>query len=226
MTADHTTPAGTHYGYELAPGRKRAAGMLRRRNRAIRFMAWACATLCAGLVVTFFIYAGVFESDTPVVQATVPQDATQSLNVGDLQFTGFDKKNQAYAIAADAAEQDKDQPNLIHLKQVRAEIKVRGSGDVIFVKANRGKYDTDAETLELNDNIRLLTTNGYTADLQSALVWLDEGRVHSAHPVVVRMSNGTIWSNAVDLWDRGKRIVFKNRVRVLFQERGGKADSG
>lgn len=226
MTAEHTTRAETHYGYELAPGRKRAASALRRRNRAIRFMTWACAALGAGLVVTFAIFAGLFESDTPVVKAVAPQEAKQTLNVGELQFTGFDKKNQAYAIAADTAEQDKDQPNIIHLHQVRAEIKVRGSGDVIFVKANIGKYDTDAETLELADNIKLLSTNGYTAELQSAQVWLDEGRVHSAHPVVVRMSNGTIWSNAVDLWDRGKRIVFKNRVRVLFQERGGKADAG
>lgn len=226
MTAESTPRTDAHYGYELAPGRQRAAGALRRRNLAIRFMVWACAGVGVGLMITFITYAGFFESDAPVVKALAPQDAKQSLNVGDLQFTGFDKKNQAYAIAAQSAEQDKDQPNVIHLQQVRAEIKVRKSGDVIIVKANSGTYDTDAETLELNDDIKLVTSNGYTADLQSAKVWLDDGRVHSAQPVVVRMANGTIWSNAVDLWDRGKRIVFKNRVRVLFQERGGKADSG
>lgn len=226
MTAEQSTRADVHYDYEPAPGRRRPADALRRRNRAIRFMVWACGGGGIALVVTFAVFAGLFESEAPRDTAAVPKAAKKSLNVGELQFTGFDKKNQAYAIAAKSAEQDQDQPNIIYLSQVRAELKMRKSGDVVFVKADRGTYDTDAETMMLNDNIKLLTTNGYTANLQSAKVWLDDGRVQSTQPVVVRMSNGTIWANGVDLWDRGKRIVFKKRVRVLFQERGGKADSG
>ena len=72
----------------------------------------------------------------------------------------------------------------------------------------------------------MLTTNGYTASLKSAKIWLKDGRVISSDPVVVNMSNGTIWSNGVEMWDNGERIRFTNRIRVLFQGRGTKTDAG
>ena len=226
MSADQATRADGLYEYDFAPDRRRAAAAsVQWRKRVVWFMVWACAAIVLALIIIFMFYSGMFErrDDTPVAKQG---EIADTVNVGDLKFTGFDKKNQAYSITADSAEQDDDQPNIIYLDQVRAEMKLKGSGDVIFVTSDRGTYDTEAETVRLEDNIKMRSTSGYTAELHTADIELKHGRVRSEDPVVVSTSRGTIWSNGLDLQDRGKRILFKNRIRVLFQMKNQKADSG
>lgn len=217
MSADQATGADGHYEYDFATDRRRAASAsLHWRKRFLMVMVWACAAFVVGLIVTFLIYSGVFEQapEKPVADA---KEVSETATVGDLKFTGFDRKNQAYSITADAAEQDDEQPNIIYLDQVRAEMKLRKSGDLIEVTADRGIYDTEAETVRLETNIKLNSTSGYTAELSTADIGLKEGSVRSDDPVVVSTERGTIWANALEMWDKGKRVVFKKRIRVLFQ---------
>lgn len=224
MSADQATGADGHYDYDFATDRRRTAtASLHWRKRIIMVMVWACAAVGAGLIITFLIYSGVFEEapENPVADA---REVSETATVGDLKFTGFDKKNQAYSITANSAEQDEEQPNIIYLDQVRAEMKLKRSGDVVFVTADRGTYDTEAETVRLDTNVRLKSTSGYTAELTSADIGLKEGRVKSDDPVKVSTARGTIWANALDMWDKGKRVLFKNRVRVLFQPKHKQAE--
>ncbi len=225
MSAEHTTRADRYYDNDYSMQRRRAAASsLGRRSRVLWVLIWGCAVIVVVLVITFMFYAGLFESGggTKVLKRG---EISESVNAGDLKFTGFDKKNQAYTITANSADQDDTHPNIIHLNQVKAEMKLSGSGDVINVTADRGTYDTETETVRLDDNIKLTSTGGFTAELSTAEVLLKKGRVHSEKPVVVHMSKGTIWSNAVDLWERGKRIVFKDRVRVVFEVKAEDADA-
>lgn len=226
MSADQATGADEHYGYDLASNRRRTvSAALRWRARVIWFMVWGCAAVVLVLVITFLTFSGIFEtSESDVVDL---QDvATESVNVGDLKFTGFDRKNQAYAITADAATQDEDRPNIVYLDNVRAEMRFRGSGDTVFVTAERGIYDTEAESVRLETNIRMTSTSHYTAELASAEVFLKEGRVRSDEPVVVTTSSGKLWSNGLDMWDKGKRILFRNRVRVRYDVKDRPAGDG
>ena len=224
MSADQATGADRHYDYDIATDRRRAAAAsLHWRSRIITAVVWTCAAVAAALLITFLVYSGVFESgpENPVVE---PGEISESATVGDLKFTGFDRKNQAYAITADGAEQDEEQPNVIYLDKVRAEMKLRRSGDVIFVTADRGTYDTEAETVLLETNVKLKSTSGYTAELNTADIALKDGRVRSDDPVVVSTSRGTIWANALEMWDKGKRVLFKNRIRVLFEPKDKQAE--
>ncbi|MGI9412467.1 MAG: LPS export ABC transporter periplasmic protein LptC [Hyphomicrobiales bacterium] len=209
------------------PPHFRVSAALTRRKRFVSLMSWTCGVVMVFSVATFLVYAGLFEDEPPDPETQISSDnLNDTLNVGELQFTGFDKKNQSYNVSATSAQQDKDKPNVIYLDKVRAEIKIRRSGDIVIVTSDRGTYDTETEVMVLKDDIKMLTTNGYTANLKSAKVWLDDGRVESSEPVVVNMSDGTIWSNGIEMWDDGKRIRFTNRVRVLFQGRGTKTDAG
>jgi len=214
--------------FETAPQRNtRAAASIARRNRMVSAMAWGCVAVLTLSLGTFAIYAGLFEGDAPNPATEISgEDLKDTLNVGDLQFTGYDKKNQAYAVSATSAQQDKDKPNVIYLDQVRAELKIRRSGDIVFVRSDRGTYDTETEVMLLEDNIKMQSTNGYSANLKSAKVWLNEGRVYSDEAVVVNTASGTIRSNGVEMWDSGKRIRFTKRVKAVFQGRGSKADAG
>lgn len=227
MSADQTTGADGNYRYDFAPEQRRVApASFQWRRHVLKFLIWTCSAVLAVLIVVFLFYAGIFESSAPDQPAEKVEVSGEAVNVGDLKFTGFDKKNQAYTISAATAEQDENEPNIVHLTRVEAELKVAKSGDVIFVQSDTGRYDTDAETVRLSDNINLKSTSGFSAKLSEAEVHLKAGRVHSDQPVAVTMPNGTIEANGVDIFERGKRIVFKNRIRLEYQLGDGKADSG
>ena len=216
MSAEHDIRADGYYDGDFALRRRRAASGLQRRSRVLWVLIWACSAVVLALVVMFMFYAGLFERTEGALTAK-PGELSEAANVGELKFTGYDKKNQAYAITSDAAEQDEERPNIVHLKKVNAEMKLSGSGDVVFVTADKGTLDTEADTVRLDDNVRLKSTSGFTAELRTALVQLKKGEVNSGEPVVVHTPDGTIWANGLDLWERGKRIVFKDRVRVIFE---------
>lgn len=227
MSAEQTTGADGSYRYDFAPEQRRTApASFQLRRNILKFLVWTCTAVLAVLIAVFLFYAGVFESEVPDKPVEKADVSGEAVNVGDLKFTGFDKKNQAYTISAASAEQDETEPNIVHLTRVEAELKVAKSGDVIFVHADTGRYDTDAETVLLSDNVRLKSTSGFSAKLEVADVHLKAGRVRSDRPVAVTMPNGTIEANGVDIFERGKRIVFKNRIRLEYQLDDGKADSG
>jgi len=190
-------------------------------------MFWIMGAVLIGLIVTFMAYAGLFDFDEPAPpEITSPIENSDTLTMGDAQFTGFDKRNQAYALAASEAQQDAENPNVIYLTQVRGEIKVRGSGEVVIVRADRGVYDTETEVLQLASNIKVVTTGGITARLSTATVTLIDGLVVSDEPVTVFSKDGTVWANGLRMWDNAERILFTNRVRMLIDNGDGKADAG
>jgi lipopolysaccharide export system protein LptC len=227
QTLDGVRPHGQH-GFDFSPqSHERAARAIRRRNRWLGVMLWLAGGGLVSLIGTFLFYAGVFDFSVPAPPVIAEaEEVADTLTMGDLHFTGFDKHNQAYAISADSAQQDRDQPNIIYLENVRAELKVRGSGDIVFVRADSGVYDSEADQLYVSSNIKVMTTNGFTARLETATVTLGEGHVSSDDPVVVSTEQGTVWSNGLRLWDNARRIQFVNRMRLQYGVSSGRSDAG
>ncbi len=228
-TREAARPPERHgHSFDFTPhANDRLARSLRWRNRWITIMAWVAGATLVGLVTTFLAYAGLFSASVPEVPEIADAEiVSDTLTMGDAHFTGFDKRNQAYAISAAAAEQDRDNPNVIYLETVRAELKLRRSGDVVLVSADSGIYDTDTEVLVLSSNIKVLTTHDLTAQLSTATVTLNDGYVTSDDPVTVISKDGTIVANGVRMWNNAQRILFTNRVRVIFEGDDGKADAG
>ncbi len=216
-------------GYDFAPrNNAHTARAIRRRNRWLSVMVWVAAGGLIGLVAVFLFYAGVFDLSAPSAPEVGEQDPiADTLTLGDLHFTGYDSQNQAYAISADSAEQDRDDPSIIYLDNVRAELKIEGSGDIIIVRADGGVFNSELDQMELMDNIKVVTTNGYTAWLETASVSLGEGLVISDDPVVVTHEQGTVWAQGIRMWENAQHIEFINRVRVEFGGRTAeKSDAG
>ncbi len=80
------------------------------------------------------------------------------------------------------------------------------------LNAATGIYDAKAETLKLDRDIVLNSSTGYQGRLSEAVVDIRKGNVISEHPVEVRLLQGTLNANKLEIVDSGDVIRFHGGV--------------
>ena len=75
-----------------------------------------------------------------------------------------------------------------------------------------GVYDSKGETLRLDQNITLNSSTGYQGRLSEAVIDIRKGNVVSQHPVEVKMLQGTLNANRLDIVDSGDLVRFHGGV--------------
>ncbi len=139
------------------------------------------------------------------------------------RLSGFRKDSRPYEVTAISASQDIKKPNIIELKDLQARVTLEGANNA-RLEAATGIYDSQKETLQLVDNVRVRSSSGYDAVLKSAQVDFKAGTVTSREAVRVAIDGGTIEADTLDISDNGKRIVFEGRVRTVLES--GRFQSG
>ena len=79
------------------------------------------------------------------------------------------------------------------------------------LSALAGIYDTKGETLKLDENILLSSSTGYEGRLSEATVDVRKGHVLSEHPVEVKMLQGTLNANRLEIVNSGELVRFGRR---------------
>src|SRR5262249_44545556 len=75
-----------------------------------------------------------------------------------------------------------------------------------------GKFDNKKQTLDLHKDIFMKTTNGYEARLSQAFVDMAKNTVTSEEHVDVKMSNGTVSSDRLRIYNGGEIVRFEGNV--------------
>ena len=127
------------------------------------------------------------------------------------RLAGFTNDQRAYELTARAASQDITKPNMLELQGIRAKIELQDKALVELTAAN-GTYDRGTEMLTLLDDILLTSTSGYEARLTQAVVDVKAGHVVSQKPVQVKMLNGTLTANRLEVIDKGEVARFEGNV--------------
>lgn len=207
-----------------------AKGPARRRSRRrdyTKFVSLGCVVLGLVLVGWFLAQAGMFEEVAKPVQTSKAAkgaliSAKESVMLAPV-FTGFDKNKQPYSVSAKSARRDEAKPDVVFLDEVKGELKLRTSGDLVVMTAQQGTYQSDSKNLDLVGGVRLISTGKYSAKTDAAKVNLSDKHLRSESPVNVVFSSGIIDANGVELWDAGERILFFNGVRLHIprQEKQG-----
>ena len=133
------------------------------------------------------------------------------------RLAGFTRDARAYEMTARAAAQDINNPDKLELQGVRANFETQDRA-IVNVTADSGLYDTKADLLRLEDNIRITSSTGYEALMSEAVIDVRNNHLVSSKPVSVRMMNGNINSNAVEVTDSGDTIRFTGGVRMTVTE--------
>jgi lipopolysaccharide export system protein LptC len=127
------------------------------------------------------------------------------------RLTGFTHDARAYELTADTAAQDMTKPDFVELRNIRAKVEMQDKSS-INLSAVSGIYDSKGETLRLEQNILLNSSTGYQGRLSEAMIDIRKGNVVSEHPVEVKMLQGTLNANRLDIVDSGDLVRFHGGV--------------
>lgn len=136
---------------------------------------------------------------------------------------GTDKKNGDYVIKADYADQDVENPNLVKLTAIKADVNNKSNGNWSRMRAVRGKFDSKKERLILKDRITLATSAGLTGELSYATIDMKKQILRSHNPVKLDLPTGTVRANAMTLYSDENTIVFRGKVAVRIEPKKGNA---
>jgi lipopolysaccharide export system protein LptC len=82
----------------------------------------------------------------------------------------------------------------------------------VEMTAVSGVYESKLDRLTLDRDILLTSTSGYSGHLREAVIDVKKGSIVSQSPVELKMLNGTLNANRLEVDDRGDVIRFSGGV--------------
>jgi lipopolysaccharide export system protein LptC len=129
------------------------------------------------------------------------------------RVTGFTADQRPYELTARAAFQDLTKLEVLELNEITAKVELK-DGQHVNIKSINGVYDTKAEVLRLNDHITIDSTSGYEGRLSEATVHIASGNIVSESPVEVKLPNGMLTANRLEVRENGAVIKFGGGVEM------------
>jgi lipopolysaccharide export system protein LptC len=131
------------------------------------------------------------------------------------RLNGFTTDSRPYELTARAAAQDLTKPEVLELKDISAVVELK-DGQRVTIKSINGVYDTKGEMLRLNDHITLNSTSGYEGRLSEATVNVTSGNIVSESPVELKLPNGLLKANRLEVVENGALILFGGGVEMTL----------
>jgi len=207
-------PGRHQYRVRSAEENERAFRSAGRHSRAVRFLRKFLPVLAVLVFAAYFISSGL-NITVGGVTASVSgiEVADGNLRMVNPKLKGVDKKNGAYVISADYADQDMKTPKLIKLHAIKAELSTEQKG-WSHMQAVRGLFNSETERLQMRDDIRVSTSSGITGRLTAASLEMKKQIVRSHQPVAFDLPNGTVRANALTLRSADHILLFRGKVAV------------
>jgi lipopolysaccharide export system protein LptC len=194
-----------------------------RRVRWLKFLVPAAATVMAASFIGYSVMSTPAPA-TPGSQASAVADGR--LVMANPKLEGVTKGGRPYLMTADRAIQSFDNESIIDLEGIDAKMPVEGDNWARIV-AKTGVYDRKANTLQLQTDVNITTTDGMVGKLDSVFVDIGTGAMKSADPVDIEQRGSRITADSMQILDDGKRLVFEKRVRMnIVPEAEGPASGG
>jgi len=193
---------------------ERAFRAARRHSRLVRILRIAVpASVAMGLtIVTLITYFNPLRmlAKFPINIDNLVVSGTR-VTMEQPRLSGFTSDARAYELTADTAAQDMTKPDIVELRNIRAKVELQDKSSMV-VTAVTGIYDAKGETLKLDRDILLNSSTGYQGHLSEALIDIRKGNVVSEHPVEVKLLQGTLNANRLDILDSGDLVRFHGGV--------------
>ena len=131
----------------------------------------------------------------------------------DALINGFDKNGLPYVITSDAATQDTDNSNLVHLVMPRGTFS-RSSGKNVELSGKTASYNTETKLLNLEGDVVFEQIGSYKAIMLAADLNFDDLSLSSKSAVHVKLGSGTVDADHLEISDNGKKTLFTGHVKA------------
>ena len=213
----HASEAGAFVGRERADivRRFRAA---RRHSRFVRLLRLSIPIglmFCLAVVV----FAAFFNplrmlAKLPIDPGRMVVSGTK-ITMEAPRLGGFTRDGRPYELTASAAAQDLANPGVLELKNVRARVQMIDQSQV-DLQAATGVYDTKADQLILKTDVLVVSSAGYEARMKEASVDIKQNKIVSEKPVDVKLLNGTLNANRMEVVENGELMRFGNGIELYL----------
>jgi lipopolysaccharide export system protein LptC len=204
-------------GVSFAGGdRERVFRTSARHSRVVRLFRRAIPV--ALLVVLVGVVANAYFKPLRIL-AKLPIDpghvvvTGSKINMEAPRLGGFTRDGRPYDLTARTAAQDLTNPGVLEMTDVLAHVTLQDHSQM-KVRAKTGVYDTKADVMQLETNVVITTSTGYTVHLDKAKIDNKAGRIISDRQVAVTMTNGTIEAKGLEVLENGDLIRFTNGVET------------
>ncbi len=186
-------------------------------GRFVTFMKLLLPTVATALVVLVLVWPQLAEQDRRfrIGVARIDKDAAENLSMINARYTGVDERRRPFAVTADAARQTGSDSPVVLLTQPKADI-VLENGSWVALTAESGVYNRNTQILELTGAVNLFHDKGYEFRTTSAVFDLGAGDAIGTEPVEGQGPFGHIAAEGFVIRNRGERIEFTGRSRVVL----------
>jgi lipopolysaccharide export system protein LptC len=140
-------------------------------------------------------------------------------------MAGYTPDQRPYEVWAKTATQDVADPDHVELKTLRAKVLMEDRTTTITLDARNGLMDTKQQLLDLRKDIFLQSSTGYEARLSQAFVDIGKGTVTSEEHVDVKLLNGTLTSDKLQITAGGEVVRFEGNVVMNLDNLGDEGAS-
>ena len=145
----------------------------------------------------------------PIDMAGVVVSGTK-ITMQSPHMAGFTPDRRPYEVNARTAMQDITNPNFIELETLKAKVEMEDKSTVL-IDARQGFFKNREQLLDLKDDI-LLRSPSYEARLTEATVDMGKGSVVSDKPVNVKMIDGVLDAQKLEIVNKGELMIFHGGV--------------
>lgn len=182
-----------------------------RRVRWLRVLVPGIACLISIVIAGAVILPNLF----PGLGITGFSITMDGLVMNNPRLSGHLGGDRRYSVTAERAIQSLVNPSQLRLENILAEITL-GADGWVKIRGREARYDTETEILNLEGGITLTSSKGYTAELASADIYLDEGRLESPEPLRMTSPRGVIDAGRIHVERDGDVIRMRGGVKVTI----------
>lgn len=219
LTTVSTDPQSARAYWTMSRGdTERAFLNARRHSRLVRILRIAVpvTVIVAAIAISLVTYFNPLRmlARLPIDVGNLVVSGTK-VTMEQPRLSGFTHDARAYELSADAAAQDLTKPDIVELHKIRAKVDMQDKSSLQLTAA-LGVYNSKLETLKLDENILLSSSTGYQGLLSEALIDIRKGYVVSEHPVEVKMLQGTLNANRLEILNSGEVVKFDGGVNMVL----------
>lgn len=187
-----------------------------RHSRLVRFLRRAIPLMImvtsVGLIAISIFNPFRLLAKLPVDIGNVVVSGT-SLTMESPHMAGFTPDRRRYELWASTARQNIADPSNVELQTLKAQVEMEDKS-IVTMNAKQGVFNNKTQILNLQESIHLKSSTGYEAQLTEATIDMNNGSVVSEKPVAVKLLNGDLRSQRLEITGNGALVTFEGNVSM------------
>ncbi len=204
----------------LSVGEGRTVNISRRYSKFVKSLRYVLPLLAVVMTVIVVTWDEAGRRVAPLKKEEL-LPASQNIQNELLKpvFNSIDDKKQPYTVTADRAVQNRANPDIVELEKPVATITMN-SGEKIDANAVSGLYEQNSQKLNLEGDVHLIHSNGYTLSTEELRVDMAAQKTYSGRDVFIEGPAGTLDATGLEGDAATGAIIFTGPAKVVLYSDG------